>query len=88
MSDISDVYRTYDLDSCRGHLLIGANFFSLVELLTWDLISFDTGSRITMVVPIENQVLTEVHSQRSIDNMDHRYHFLTITLETYQLLKK
>ena len=22
-----------DLDSCRGHMLIGANFFSLVELL-------------------------------------------------------
>ena len=25
----------YDLNSCRGHLLIGANFFSLVNLLTW-----------------------------------------------------
>ena len=37
---------------------------------------------------IENQVLIEVHSQRSIDNMNYRYHFLTKTLETYQLLKK
>ena len=26
----------YDLDSFRGHLLIGANIFSLVERLTWD----------------------------------------------------
>ena len=25
-----------DLDSCRAHLLTGTNFFSLVELLTWD----------------------------------------------------
>ena len=37
---------------------------------------------------IENQVLIEVHSQQSIDNMNHRYHFLTKILETYQLLKK
>ena len=29
-----------DLDSLRGHLLIGANFFSLVKHLTWYLISF------------------------------------------------
>ena len=26
-----------DLDSCRGDLLIGANFFSLVKLMTWDM---------------------------------------------------
>ena len=25
----------YDLVSCRVHLLIGVNFFSLVEFLTW-----------------------------------------------------
>ena len=30
-----------DLDSCRGNFLIGANFFSLAELLTRDLVSLD-----------------------------------------------
>ena len=35
----------YDLDSCRGHLLIGANFFSSVELLTWDLSMLVQGER-------------------------------------------
>ena len=39
------------------------------------------------VFSIENQVLIEVHSQRSIDNMNHRYHFLTKTLETYHVEK-
>ena len=26
-----------DLDSFRGHLFIGTNFFSLVDILTWDI---------------------------------------------------
>ena len=25
----------HDPDSCRGHMLIGANFFTLIDLLTW-----------------------------------------------------
>ena len=36
----------------------------------------------------KSSVLIEVQSQRSIDNMNHRYHFLTKTLETYQPLKE
>ena len=28
-----------NLNSCRGHLLIGVTFFRLVELLLWDLIN-------------------------------------------------
>ena len=41
----------FDLDFFRGHLLIGTTIFSLIKLLTCDLISFYVRSRITMIVP-------------------------------------